>query len=97
MNPKQLSLKDLPITPVDPHSPLPLYYQIENDLRALLQAGYLNAGDLLPPELELARAYGVGRHTIRTSLARLASSPTLMLLMRSMNWPSRVLSSAGRA
>jgi GntR family transcriptional regulator len=78
MNPKQLSLKDLPITPVDPHSPLPLYYQIENDLRALLQAGHLNAGDLLPPELELARAYGVGRHTIRTALARLASENLIL-------------------
>jgi GntR family transcriptional regulator len=48
-----------------------LYYQIEADLRALLNNREISPGDLLPTENELAEVYGVGRHTIRTALGRL--------------------------
>jgi GntR family transcriptional regulator len=44
---------------------------VEADLRALLNSETVGVGDLLPPEHELAEAYGVGRHTIRTALGRL--------------------------
>ena len=70
---RQLSLNEFPITPVNPNSPIPLYYQVEADLRALLRSPAVATGDLLPTELELAEAYGVGRHTIRTALGRLVS------------------------
>lgn len=66
-------LADLPITPVDPDSPVPLYYQIEEDLRRLIRTGKISAQNALPPELELCRAYGVGRHTMRMALARLVA------------------------
>lgn len=69
----QISITDLPITPIDNTSPIPLYYQVEADLRTLLTSNYVNAGDLIPTEHELAEAYGVGRHTIRTALARLVN------------------------
>jgi GntR family transcriptional regulator len=37
----------------------------------LLKSDHVAAGDLLPPESELAKAYRVGRHTVRTALGRL--------------------------
>ncbi len=69
----QLKLEDFPITPVNASSPIPLYYQVEADLRGLLESPIVETGDLLPTELELAQAYGVGRHTIRTALGRLVT------------------------
>lgn len=74
---KQLQIHELPITRADHKSPIPLYYQIEADLRDILKSKHVASGDLLPPENELAKAYDVGRHTIRTALARLAADNLL--------------------
>lgn len=63
----------LPISTVNPDSPIPLYYQVENDLRRLINSGNLPAGATLPSELELCRLYGVGRHTMRMALSRLVA------------------------
>lgn len=68
-----LKISDLAITPADPNSPIPLYFQIENDLRRLITSGQITPGSILPPELELGQAYQVGRHTMRSALARLAA------------------------
>jgi GntR family transcriptional regulator len=65
---------DLPIRPVDPRSPIPLYHQVEIDLQTLIQSGIWGAEDLLPPEIELCKRYGVGRQTIRMALSRLAAN-----------------------
>ncbi len=73
MSGRQIQLLDLKITPIDTRSPIPLYYQVEADLRALLNSDRVMAGDLLPTEHDLAEAYGVGRHTIRTALSRLVN------------------------
>lgn len=73
MGARQINIDELRITPIDNSSPIPLYYQIEADLRALLHGDEVGAGDLLPTEQELAQAYGVGRHTIRTALSRLVN------------------------
>ncbi len=70
---KQAKAADLPITPVDSTSPVPLYHQVEADLRQLIQVGALTPEDILPPELELSTIYGVGRHTMRAALSRLAA------------------------
>ena len=68
------SVDDLPITPLDEDSSVPLYRQIEEDLRRLITSGVLPPGGGLPPEVELSRAYGVGRQTIRLALSHLVSS-----------------------
>ena len=68
-----MKTQDLPITPVDSTSPIPLYYQIEADLKHLISSEKLPAGALLPPEVELCRAYGVGRHTMRAAIGRLVN------------------------
>lgn len=63
----------LPIQPVDPNSPVPLYHQVEIDLQMLIRSGTLAPDDLLPPEVELSKLYGVGRQTIRMALSRLVA------------------------
>jgi GntR family transcriptional regulator len=69
----QIHIYDLKINPIDTRSPIPLYYQVEADLRTLLNSEMVAPGDLLPTEHDLAEAYGVGRHTIRTALSRLVN------------------------
>ncbi|GAB4576312.1 MAG: GntR family transcriptional regulator [Anaerolineae bacterium] len=71
MSARQISVRDLPIKPADPGNPIPLYHQIETSLREFIQTGLLKPGDILPPEIELSRAFGVGRHTMRMALSRL--------------------------
>lgn len=67
----------LEIRPADPKNPLPLHYQVYANLKGLIQSGRFKPGDLLPPEVELARAYGVGRQTVRAAIARLVSEKLL--------------------
>lgn len=68
-----MDIDQLAIRPVDSASPIPLYHQIELDLRRLIASGIFKPGDVLPPEIALGRVYGVGRHTMRMALARLAA------------------------
>ncbi len=67
------SVPTLPLSRLDETSSTPLYRQIEDDLRRLIQTDVLPPGAALPPELELSRAYGVGRQTVRLALLRLAA------------------------
>ncbi len=66
-----MPLKDLEIKPADPTSPVPLYFQVENDLRRLIYGQELPPGSIIPPEHELSKAYQVSRHTIRQALSRI--------------------------
>lgn len=70
---RRLRIADLALTPVDANSPVPLYHQIESDLRKLIETGIVVPEDILPPENELCRTYGVGRHTVRMALSRLVN------------------------
>jgi GntR family transcriptional regulator len=72
-----ISIKDLGITQADQNSPLPLYHQVYTDLRNIIQSGKLSPGDMLPPELQLCEAYGVGRQTIRQAISRLVNENQL--------------------
>lgn len=72
-NDNSTPITGLAITPINPNSPVPLYYQVENDLRRLISSGKIPPGATIPPELELCRLYGVGRHTMRMALSRLAA------------------------
>ncbi len=58
---------------VDPESPVPLYHQIAEAIRARILAGDLRPGDALVPLREAARRWSVNLHTVRhayTALAR---------------------------
>jgi len=56
---------------IDPHSKLPLYDQIERNLRDLIINGKLNPGEMMPSEWELVELYGVSRLTVRRALDEL--------------------------
>ena len=51
--------------------PVPLYHQLELQLRAAIEGGRYRPGDRLPTEGDLQRAYKVSRVTVRTALKRL--------------------------
>jgi GntR family transcriptional regulator len=67
----------LNITPVNPNSPLPLYTQIIADLKDAINSGRLRPTDMLPPEVELSKAYGVSRQTMRQAILRLVNENLL--------------------
>ena len=53
---------------------LPLYYQIEEQLRTRIDSGEWTEGARIPSEPELAQTYGVSRATIRQAISNLESS-----------------------
>jgi DNA-binding transcriptional regulator YhcF (GntR family) len=58
---------------IDPESPIPLYHQIAEAIRARIETGELSAGDALEPLREAGQTWGVNLHTVRhayTALAR---------------------------
>ena len=72
-DPMPMDASSVEFGPLDDESPVPLYHQIENDLRRLIGSGKLPPSATLPPETELCRAYGVSRHTMRKALSRLVA------------------------
>jgi GntR family transcriptional regulator len=68
-----IQLADLAVATLDSDSHVPLYHQIEEDLRQLINNGHLPVNAVLPPEMALSQAYSVGRHTIRMALSQLAA------------------------
>jgi GntR family transcriptional regulator len=56
---------------LDPQSPIPLYHQLSELLRARISDGQLPPGSRLPSEVELSRTYRIGRPTVRQAMDRL--------------------------
>lgn len=61
--------------PVNRNSPLPLWAQVETDLRRRLDAGEFEGR--FPTDMELVEQYGVSRHTVRDAVARLTDDGLL--------------------
>jgi len=57
--------------PLDRTSPIPLYFQIAENLKEAIQAGTIAPGERLDNELELAEQLGVSRPTVRQAIQRL--------------------------
>lgn len=57
---------------LNPSSPLPLYYQLQEDIRSRIESGEYAPGTLLPTEAALRAIYGVSRATVREALRGLA-------------------------
>jgi DNA-binding GntR family transcriptional regulator len=57
--------------PLDRNSPIPLYFQIAENLRQAITDGTLKPGDRLDNELELTERLGVSRPTVRQAVQRL--------------------------
>lgn len=62
---------------LDKASPVPLYHQLAQAIRARLRDGSLPFGEQLPPERELADTVGISRMTARQALAELARDGAL--------------------
>ena len=60
---------------LDRSSPMPLWAQLEADLRRRLEGGEFD--DQFPTDLELTEAYGVSRHTVRESVRHLNKAGVL--------------------
>lgn len=52
-------------------SPVPLYHQVAEHLRALIASGELDAGEHLPNEISLAETFALSRPTMRQALDEL--------------------------
>ena len=59
------------IKPVDKSIPVPLYYQLKNNIKDLIKGGSLVNGDAIPAENELAEFLRVSRPTVRQALNEL--------------------------
>jgi GntR family transcriptional regulator len=57
------------ITPLDRTSPLPLWAQLEGELKRRLDAGEFD--DAFPTDVELTETYAVSRHTVREAVRHL--------------------------
>jgi GntR family transcriptional regulator len=62
---------DPKIFSINAQSATPLYYQIKQNLRELVDAGTLEPDQLLPSEAELGQCYGVSRLTVRQAVVEL--------------------------
>ncbi len=63
---------------IDKHSPIPMYYQIMNQLRAKISEGEYAVNSTLPPERELVETYQVSRMTIRQAISELVNEGILI-------------------
>lgn len=59
-------------------SAFPLHRQVTAAIRREIDSGALPAGSMLPPEIELARRFGVSRHTMRAGLDSLVREGLLL-------------------
>ncbi len=55
----------------------PLHERVTAAIAEQIEQGTLRPGSLLPPEVELARRFGVSRHTVRAGIAALVSAGLL--------------------
>jgi DNA-binding GntR family transcriptional regulator len=63
---------------VDRSSPVPLYYQLAQQLEQAIASGQLNAGDRLENELDLAERFGLSRPTVRQAIQELVRKGLLV-------------------
>jgi GntR family transcriptional regulator len=69
--------KQLSYFNIDQNSPIPLYYQIQQNIIELIEANVIRAGDPLPSERELSELYAVNRMTLRQAMNELCSQGIL--------------------
>ncbi|MGG5254817.1 GntR family transcriptional regulator [Neobacillus sp. SM06] len=65
---------------INKNSPIPIYYQLEEHIRDLIEKGELRPGDSLPAEREYAETYRISRMTVRQALTKLVNDGYLYRL-----------------
>jgi GntR family transcriptional regulator len=68
-----MPLRALDSIKLDKNIPIPLYYQLKNQVLAMIKDSTLKEGDILPPENELCVALDVSRPTIRQAFGELVA------------------------
>jgi GntR family transcriptional regulator len=58
---------------INKSSPIPIYYQIQEFIKELIENGELRPGDSLPPEREYAERYQISRMTVRQAFTQLVN------------------------
>lgn len=56
---------------IDKQSPIPIYYQLEEEIKSMILHQQLKPGDLLPSEREYAEKYAISRMTVRQAISNL--------------------------
>lgn len=65
---------------IDKNSPIPIYYQLEENIKGLIEKGELKPGDALPAEREYAEKYQISRMTVRQAFTKLVNDGYLYRL-----------------
>ncbi|GLF97981.1 GntR family transcriptional regulator [Streptomyces yaizuensis] len=77
--PRHVSESSLPLQlAVDRTSPVPLYFQLSQQLEAAIERGALTPGSLLGNEIELAARLGLSRPTVRQAIQSLVDKGLLV-------------------
>ncbi|WP_318153050.1 GntR family transcriptional regulator [Metabacillus arenae] len=63
---------------IDKNSPIPIYHQIEEQIKAKIENGFLLPDDAIPSEREYAEKFGVSRMTVRQALNNLVNDGFLV-------------------
>ncbi|SHN34593.1 GntR family transcriptional regulator [Gracilibacillus kekensis] len=58
---------------IDKQSPIPIYHQLEEQIKARIENGELLPGDLLPSEREYAEQLNISRMTVRQAITNLVN------------------------
>ncbi|SFF86802.1 GntR family transcriptional regulator [Halobacillus alkaliphilus] len=62
---------------IDKKSPLPIYYQIEEDIKQRISDGEYQPNDMIPSERILSENYAVSRMTVRQAITNLVNEGVL--------------------
>lgn len=73
-----------------PSSSIPLYMQLENEIKRNIQSGLYKVDDALPGERRLMELYGVSRMTVRQAVGNLVSEGLLHRIHGKGTFVSRV-------
>lgn len=63
---------------LDRRSPVPLYYQLSQQLENAITSGFLKPGDRIDTEVEIAERHGLSRPTVRQAIQELVNKGLLV-------------------
>lgn len=63
---------------IDKNSPIPVYYQLKEDIQSKISQGFWVVGQCIASERELSESYGVSRMTVRQALGELVQEGILI-------------------
>ncbi|MFV9510857.1 GntR family transcriptional regulator [Tepidibacillus sp. LV47] len=63
---------------INKHSPLPIYYQLEQGIKEMIEKGQLKPGEMIPSEREWAETYDISRMTVRQAINNLVNDGYLV-------------------